>query len=83
MNATKVNEIVLTDKVSKNLSVLQRGYAQALASGLDDAIGLLLEESNQGGFEPQNLINVLGTLHNARTELLGLIPEDTKGGSHE
>lgn len=83
MNATKVNEIVLTDKVSKNLSVLQRGYAQALASGLDDAIGFLLEESNQGGFEPQNLINVLGTLHNARTELLGLIPEDTKGGSHE
>ncbi len=83
MNATKVNEIVLTDKVSKSLSLLQRGYAQALASGLDDAIGFLLEESNQGCSDPRNLINVLGTLHNARTEFLGLIPEETKGGSNE
>lgn len=83
MNVTKVNEIVLTDKVSKSLSLLQRGYAQALASGLDDAIGFLLEESNQGCSAPQNLINVLGTLHNARTELLGLIPEETKGGLRE
>lgn len=82
MNATKVNEVVLNDKISKNLSSLQRGYAQALASGLDDAIGFLLEESNTGSFDPQNLINVLGTLHNARTEFLGLIPEEVKGGSN-
>jgi hypothetical protein len=83
MTATKVNEIVLSEKVSKNLAFLQQGYAQALASGLDDAIGFLLEESNQGSSDPRNLINVLGTLHNARTGLLGLIPEETKGGSHE
>ncbi len=83
MATTKVNEIVLSEKVSKNLAFLQQGYAQALASGLDDAIGFLLEESNMGSSDPRNLINVLGTLHNARTEFLSLIPEDMKGGSHE
>lgn len=83
MTTTKVNGAVLNDKISKNLCILQGDYARALASGLDDAIGFLLEESNQGCSDPQNLINVLGTLHNARTELLGLIPEETKGGSHE
>lgn len=80
MTTTKVNGIVLSEKVSEKLSFLQQGYAQAIAAGLDNAIGFLLEECNQGGLDPQNLIYVLGTQHNARTELLGLIPEEEKGG---
>lgn len=83
MTTTKVNGIVLSEKVAEKLSFLQQGYAQAIASGLDNTIGFLLEECNQGSLDPQNLINVLGTLHNARTELLGLIPEGMKGGSNE
>lgn len=79
MNTTKVNGVVLNDKISKNLSILQDNYAHALASGLDDAIGFLLEDSSSSNSEPKALINVLCTLHNARTEFLNLIPEEEGG----
>lgn len=74
MNTTTINGVVLNDTISKKLSFLQEGYASAIASGLDNAIGYLLEKNGMECDNAKELINILATLHNARIELLGLIP---------
>lgn len=79
MNDTNINGVILNDTISKKLCFLQEGYASAIASGLDNAIGYLLEKAGSECDNPKVLINILATLHNARTELLGLIP-DKEGG---
>lgn len=80
MNNT-MNGIIIDESIAKRLSSLQGGYADAIARGLDDAIGFILENIEGSGLDPRKLINVLGSLHNARTELMGLIPEEKKGGA--
>ena len=69
MDNTTVNGIVLNDSISNCLLKLQNNRAASLAELLDDSIGFLLE-----------FLDVLATLHNARTEFLGLIPNQ-KGGA--
>ena len=81
MNTTTINGVVLNERISQKLSFLQKGYAAAIASGLDDAIGYLLEEIGNECTNPQKLINVLSTLHNAKTELLNLLPLKQEGGA--
>lgn len=78
MNNT-LNGIILDDSIAKRLSYLQGGYADAIARGLDDAIGFILENIDSSDLEPRKLINVIGSLHNARTEFLGLIPNEEGG----
>ncbi len=80
MNDTNINGVILNDTISKKLSFLQGGYASAIASDLDNAIGYLLEKNGMECDNAKELINILATLHNARTELLGLIP-DKEGGA--
>lgn len=80
MNTTTINGVILNDAISKKLCFLQEGYASAIASGLDNAIGYLLGKAGLECDNHQELINILATLHNARTELLGLIP-DKEGGA--
>lgn len=81
--SNKVNGVVLTERISGNLYKLQDGYAGALAHGLDEAIGFLLENRSMIIGDSNEFLNVLETLHNARTEFLGLIPQGEKGGSNE
>lgn len=78
--SSTLNGIILDDSITKRLSSLQQGYADAIVSGLDYAIGFILENVDSSDLDPKKLINVLGSLHNARTELLGLIPDVKKGG---
>ncbi len=79
MTTTTINGVVLNERISKKLAFLQTGYAESIANELDDAIGYLLEEIGCEYRDPKALIATLTTLHNARTELLGLIP-DKEGG---
>lgn len=76
-----INGIVLTDSIAQKISFLQSGYSKAIVEGLDNAIGYLLENSVCCNLNPKDLLNVLSTLHNARTELLGLIPGEQEGGA--
>ena len=80
MSATIVNGVIIDDTISKALIGLQEWYADALATGLDGAIGFLLENSNYLNGDDRELLNVLGTLHNAKTEILALVPHTEKGG---
>ena len=52
----------------------------ALAELLDDSIGFLLEYSGYFYDNSKTFLDILATLHNARTEFLGLIPNQ-KGGA--
>lgn len=76
MSTTTKNGVVLNERISKKLAFLQDGYAKAIADGLDNAIGYLLEEMGSEYRNPKDFIATLTTLHNARTELLGLIPNE-------
>lgn len=80
MIETTVNGVMLNERISKKLASLQYGYAKSIADGLDDAIGYILEEIGCEYKNPKALVETLTTLHNARTELLGLIP-DKEGGN--
>lgn len=82
MKNVTVNEIVLNESISKNLLSLQKFRAASLAELLDDSIGFLLENNNCFFDKPQAFLDVLATLHDARTEFLGLIPNE-KGGGNE
>lgn len=81
MNAAYVNGVVLNECISNKLGELQQGYAVAIAEGLDNAIGFLLEKTYIEDSDPKELLGVLSTLHNARIELLALVPTTEKGGS--
>lgn len=76
---TTINGIVLNASISKCLSNLQKNRAKSLADLLDDSIGFLLEYNSYFYEDSKAFLDVLATLHNARTELLGLIPTE-KGG---
>lgn len=82
MKNVTVNEIVLNESISKNLLGLQKSRAASLAELLDDSIGFLLENNHYFFDKPQAFLEVLATLHDARTEFLGLIPNE-EGGSNE
>lgn len=75
MNATTINGIILDERITQSIISLQGDYGKAIARGLDDAIGYLLEVVGLECNDPRKLLNILSTLHNARTELLGIIPE--------
>ena len=75
-----VNGIVLNDSISNCLLKLQNNRAASLAELLDDSIGFLLEYSGYFYDNSKTFLDVLATLHNARTEFLGLIPNQ-KGGA--
>lgn len=79
----KVNGIVLNEQISENLYKLQDGYADALACEIDEAISFLLENRSMLVEDSNELLNILGTLHCARVEFLGLIPQREKGGDNE
>ena len=74
MDNTTVNGIVLDDSISNCLLKLQNNRAASLAELLDDSIGFLLEYSGYFYDNSKTFLDVLATLHNARTEFLGLIP---------
>ena len=59
---------------------LHNNRASALAELLDDSFGFLLEYSGYFYDNAKTFLDVLVTLHNARTEFLGLIPNQ-KGGA--
>ena len=80
MDNTTVNGIVLDDSISNCLLKLQNNRAASLAELLDDSIGFLLEYSGYFYDNSKTFLDVLATLHNARTEFLGLIPNQ-KGGA--
>ena len=80
MDNTTVNGIVLNDSISNCLLKLQNNRAASLAELLDDSIGFLLEYSGYFYDNSKTFLDVLATLHNARTEFLGLIPNQ-KGGA--
>ena len=80
MDNTTVNGIVLDDSISNCLLKLQNNRAASLAELLDDSIGFLLEYSGYFYDNSKTFLDVLATLHNARTEFLGLIPKQ-KGGA--
>lgn len=82
MNNTTVNGIVLNESISKKLLGLQKFRAVLLAELLDDSIGFLLENNSFFYERSKEFLDVLATLHNARTEFLGLIPNE-EGGNHE
>ena len=77
---TTVNGIVLDDSISNCLLKLQNNRAASLAELLDDSIGFLLEYSGYFYDNSKTFLDILATLHNARTEFLGLIPNQ-KGGA--
>lgn len=72
--------IVLDDSISNCLLKLQNNRAASLAELLDDSIGFLLEYSGYFYDNSKTFLDILATLHNARTEFLGLIPNQ-KGGA--
>ena len=74
MDNTTVNGIVLDDSISNCLLKLQNNRAASLAELLDDSIGFLLEYSGYFYDNSKTFLDILATLHNARTEFLGLIP---------
>ena len=74
------NGIVLDDSISNCLLKLQNNRAASLAELLDDSIGFLLEYSGYFYDNSKTFLDILATLHNARTEFLGLIPNQ-KGGA--
>ena len=80
MDNTTVNGIVLDDSISNCLLKLQNNRAASLAELLDDSIGFLLEYSGYFYDNSKTFLDILATLHNARTEFLGLIPNQ-KGGA--
>lgn len=80
MSATTINGVTMDERIAQNLAFLQIGYGVAIAEGLDVAIGYLLEVVGIECDDPKKLLDVLSTLHNARTLLLGIIPEE-KGGA--
>ena len=79
MTETIINGVVLDDSIAKRLSDLQNGQATFLANLLDDSIGFLLEYNSFFTNNSSGFVDVLAVLHNARTELLGIVPEK-KGG---
>lgn len=79
----KVNGIVLNEQISENLCKLQDGYADVLACEIDEAISFLLENRSMLADDGNELLNILGTLHYAKVEFLGLIPQREKGGTNE
>ena len=81
MDNTTVNGIVLDDSISNCLLKLQNNRAASLAELLDDSIGFLLEYSGYFYDNSKTFLDVLATLHNARSEFLGLIPNQ-KGGAY-
>lgn len=78
MDNTTVNGIVLNDSISNCLLKLQNNRAASLAELLDDSIGFLLEYSGYFYDNSKTFLDVLATLHNARTEFLGLIPNQRR-----
>lgn len=80
MKTTNINGVILNERISQKLCFLQEGYATAIAYGLDNAIGYILEEAGSECNKPKVLIEVLATLHNAKTELLSLLPLKEEGG---
>lgn len=80
----KVNGVVLNERISNKLANLQDGYAAAIISGLDEAFGFLLENTESLSCSSKELLNILSTLHNAKMELLALIPQkEEKGDKNE
>lgn len=80
MSATVINGVMMDEHIARNLAFLQKGYGVAIADGLDVAIGYLLEIAGTECDNPRQLLNILSTLHNARTGLLGIMP-DKEGGA--
>lgn len=68
MDNTTVNGIVLDDSISNCLLKLQNNRAASLAELLDDSIGFLLEYSGYFYDNSKTFLDILATLHNARTE---------------
>ena len=60
--------------------MLFRSTSKNVFELLDDSIGFLLEYSGYFYDNSKTFLDVLATLHNARTEFLGLIPNQ-KGGA--
>lgn len=77
-NQTNINGVVLDERIAYTLQKLQDGGASAIASGLDKVIGYLLEEAADCD-NPKDTVNMLFTLHYARTELLALVPNEEGG----
>lgn len=79
MKASTINGVVMNDVISKELSFLQKGYAMAIAEGIDEVIGFLLENNASFAYDNQKILGYLTTLHNARTELRSLVPVEEGG----
>ncbi len=80
MKNTAINGVIMNDIISKELSFLQKGYAMAIAEGIDEVIGFLLENNASFAYDNQKILGYLTTLHNARTEFRSLVPTNEEGG---
>ena len=72
--------VILNDRISRELHIIQDNRGQVLAEALDDVMSLLLEHrDNLRGCD--NLLDHLETLHLARTTFQKLGPgKNEKGG---
>ena len=77
---SRTNRFALNDRISKELSFLQRGYGNALVDGLDDVINLLLDERGNMSCGDKTLLDAVYTINNMRQSLKNLLPEEEKGG---
>lgn len=78
-----LNGIILNDRIVGNIANLQDGYASAIAHGLDYAIGFLFDKRSKIEGDEKDIIDILETLFNAKTEMLALLPREEEGGNYE